>query len=110
MKSFFSAMVQHTEYSSNYNQQSYICGIEDFNFDNNIADQVRSFFHQYHPDAGTISTVNVMALSPLELDSSNHTEKLIELWRIERTAGEYYGGKNTNDYINKELAKLGITL
>ena len=57
-----------------------------------------------------IGPLNVTACTPLELDSSNHTEKLIELWRIERNEGEYYGGMNTDAYINKELAKLGITL
>lgn len=57
-----------------------------------------------------LGSINITAFTPLELDSSNHTEKLIELWRIERTAGEYYGGKNTGVYINEELAKLGIHL
>ena len=65
-------------------------------------------------DRGTasliIGPVNVTAFTPLELDNSNHTEKLVELWRIERTAGECYGGMSTNAYIDKELAKLGVTL
>ena len=110
MKAFFCATVEFDARRGVRTKRAHISGIEDFNLDDNLAEQASRYFHKYQPDAGVILTINLTAFSPLELDSSNHTEKLIELWRIERTAGEYYGGMNTNAYINKELAKLGITL
>ena len=92
-------------------QKTYAWGTAQFDISIPLEPQVAAEIER-RSNYGTkvMGPLNIAALTPLESDSSNHTEKLIELWRIERTAGEYYGGKNTNAYINEELAKLGIKL
>ncbi|KFA99454.1 hypothetical protein [Vibrio sp. ER1A] len=109
-KCFFSALVTYEERRTGIWKEAPISGIESFDLSENIADQVTSIFREYEPDATLISKIHIQSFNPVELDSNNHTERLIELWRIERTSGEYYGGLQTKSYVNIQLEKLGIVL
>lgn len=57
-----------------------------------------------------LDDMTINALNSIELDSSNHTDRVLELFRIYVNNDEYYGGMNTNAYVQKELNKLGLSL
>lgn len=89
--------------------EKFVWGIAEFNLDMPITEQMISII-QKNPAFDYMGNLQVTALNPIELDSSNHTDRVLELFRIYVNNREYYGGMNTNAYVQKELNKLGLSL
>ncbi|WJT09249.1 hypothetical protein [Vibrio harveyi] len=108
MKKFFYC-ADYTGRENGIVTSKFIWGIYDFNLNEPLEYQIIRLISN-NTNIEFMGNLKVTAFNPVELDSSNHTDRVMELFRIWVNNREYYGGMNTNAYVNKELAKLGLSL